>query len=164
MINCKGDFISIYLYLRPQPNQHLLQQPRHKTSSNLIVIITHVIFGYVRMTDLSLASLLLLFLHCKILAAEAFTPVHLLHPQLRRAWHSSSPRSTLNFMTSGTKEATLTEEHMQALLGVAIAASKKAGEIILGNAGGAEVTERKANSRDLLTLVDPLCEKVRYCL
>jgi myo-inositol-1(or 4)-monophosphatase len=67
-------------------------------------------------------------------------------------------------MTSGTKEATLTEEHMQALLGVAIAASKKAGEIILGNAGGAEVTERKANSRDLLTLVDPLCEKVRYCL
>jgi hypothetical protein len=46
------------------------------------------------------------------------------------------------------------------VLQVAIAASKKAGEIILGNAGGAEVTERKANSRDLLTLIDPLCETV----
>ena len=38
-------------------------------------------------------------------------------------------------------------------------ASRKAGEIILGNAGGAEVTKCKANSRDLLTLIDPLCEK-----
>jgi hypothetical protein len=47
------------------------------------------------------------------------------------------------------------------ILQVAIDASKKAGEIILGNAGGVEVTERKANSRDLLTLIDPLCEKVR---
>lgn len=46
------------------------------------------------------------------------------------------------------------------ILQVAIDASKKAGDIILGNAGGAEVTERKANSRDLLTLIDPLCEKV----
>jgi myo-inositol-1(or 4)-monophosphatase len=44
---------------------------------------------------------------------------------------------------------------------VAIEASKKAGDIILGNAGGAEVTKSKANSRDLLTLIDPLCEKVR---
>ena len=42
---------------------------------------------------------------------------------------------------------------------VAVDAAKKAGAIILGNAGGAEVTERKANSRDLLTLIDPLCEK-----
>mmetsp|Transcript_12928 Transcript_12928/g.19011 ORF Transcript_12928/g.19011 Transcript_12928/m.19011 type:complete len:313 (-) Transcript_12928:138-1076(-) len=45
------------------------------------------------------------------------------------------------------------------VLEVAIDASKKAGEIILGNAGGAEVTKCKANSRDLLTLIDPLCEK-----
>ena len=30
----------------------------------------------------------------------------------------------------------------------------------IAHAGGAEVTERKANSRDLLTLIDPLCEKV----
>ncbi|EED91787.1 inositol 1-monophosphatase-like protein, partial [Thalassiosira pseudonana CCMP1335] len=45
------------------------------------------------------------------------------------------------------------------LLSTAIAASQKAGEIILGNAGGAEVLKSKANSRDLLTLIDPLCEK-----
>lgn len=44
---------------------------------------------------------------------------------------------------------------------MAIDASKQAGDIIIGNAGGAEVTERKANTRDLLTLIDPLCEKVR---
>ena len=54
------------------------------------------------------------------------------------------------------------DELLNQVLQVAIEASKKAGDIILGNAGGAEVTERKANSRDLLTLIDPLCEKVRY--
>ena len=42
----------------------------------------------------------------------------------------------------------------------AVTASKQAGEIILGNAGGADVLKSKANSRDLLTLIDPLCEKV----
>lgn len=51
------------------------------------------------------------------------------------------------------------------ILEVAIIASKKAGDIIIGNAGGAEITQRKANSRDLLTLIDPLCEKVNVlCL
>lgn len=54
-----------------------------------------------------------------------------------------------------------TYELIDQVLQVAIEASKKAGDIILGNAGGAEVTERKANSRDLLTLIDPMCEKVR---
>ena len=47
------------------------------------------------------------------------------------------------------------------VLQVAIEASKKAADIIVGNAGGVEVMERKANSRDLLTLIDPMCEKVR---
>ncbi len=51
-------------------------------------------------------------------------------------------------------------EILDALLEVAIDASKRAGDIILGNACGAEVSERKANNRDLLTLIDPLCEKV----
>jgi hypothetical protein len=52
------------------------------------------------------------------------------------------------------------------ILAVAIDASKQAGAIILGNAGGADVTQRKANSRDLLTLIDPLCEQVsrRRCV
>jgi len=57
--------------------------------------------------------------------------------------------------------ATINDEILDKLLKVAIDASKQAGDIIIGNAGGAEVTERKANTRDLLTLIDPLCEKVR---
>lgn len=49
---------------------------------------------------------------------------------------------------------------MDQILLVAIDASKKAGDIILENSGGAEIAERKANSRDLLTRIDPLCEQV----
>ncbi len=56
------------------------------------------------------------------------------------------------------------QETLDSLLSVAITASKQAGEIILGNAGGAEVLKSKANSRDLLTLIDPLCEKVSFVL
>lgn len=52
------------------------------------------------------------------------------------------------------------QDLLDEVLSVAIDASKKAGGIILGNAGGAEVTSSKANSRDLLTMIDPLCEKV----
>jgi len=53
------------------------------------------------------------------------------------------------------------------VLKVAVAASKRAGKIILENHGdgdgdsmqqGVDVSERKANSRDLLTLIDPMCE------
>ncbi len=50
-------------------------------------------------------------------------------------------------------------ELLTQVLDVATEAAKQAGDIILGNAGGVAVTERKANSRDLLTLIDPLCEK-----
>lgn len=55
--------------------------------------------------------------------------------------------------------ASPTSEFLEQVLSVAMDAGKKAGDIILGNAGGAEVVNRKANSRDLLTLIDPLCEK-----
>ena len=58
-----------------------------------------------------------------------------------------------------TATMSLQDDLLEQVLKVAIDASKRAGEIIIGNAGGAEVTERKANSRDLLTLIDPLCEK-----
>lgn len=51
------------------------------------------------------------------------------------------------------------EADLDAILEVAIDASKKAGEIIIGNSGPTEVTKTKANSKDLLTLIDPLCEK-----
>jgi myo-inositol-1(or 4)-monophosphatase len=50
-------------------------------------------------------------------------------------------------------------EILQDVLAVAVDASRAAGAIIREHAGGAQVSERKANSRDLLTLVDPLCEK-----
>ena len=66
--------------------------------------------------------------------------------------------------TSTTTTTTANAKLLNQILQVAIDASKKAGEIIRGNAGGAEVTERKANSRDLLTLIDPLCEKVRFVI
>ena len=46
----------------------------------------------------------------------------------------------------------LQADELEAILEVAKAASKKAGDIILGNAGGAEVTKTKFNSKDLLTL------------
>lgn len=59
-----------------------------------------------------------------------------------------------------TAATSLADEFLDQILDVAVDASKKAGDIILGNAGGANVSERKANSRDLLTLIDPLCEKV----
>jgi len=61
---------------------------------------------------------------------------------------------------SAAAPAAVDEKVLDRVLEVAIDAAKKAGEIILGNAGGAEVTNRKANSRDLLTLIDPMCEKV----
>ena len=54
------------------------------------------------------------------------------------------------------------DETLHSLLNIATKAAKLAGEIILGNAGGADVLETKASSRDLLTLIDPLCEKVSY--
>jgi myo-inositol-1(or 4)-monophosphatase len=51
------------------------------------------------------------------------------------------------------------QDQLEQVLQVAMDAGRKAGDIILGNAGGAAVTKTKANSRDLLTLIDPLCEK-----
>ena len=58
-------------------------------------------------------------------------------------------------------EALPSDETLRSLLNIATKAAKLAGEIILGNAGGVDVLETKASSRDLLTLIDPLCEKVR---
>ena len=65
-------------------------------------------------------------------------------------------------MTSSNNIELPSQERLDSLLSVAITASKQAGEIILGNAGGADVLKSKANSRDLLTLIDPLCEKVSF--
>ena len=76
-----------------------------------------------------------------------------------------SPRSkSTAIMTSAGNIELPSQETLDSLLSVAITASKQAGEIILGNAGGADVLKSKANSRDLLTLIDPLCEKVSLFL
>ena len=77
----------------------------------------------------------------------------------KTSFKSSTARSMT--MTSSSNNIELpSEETLDSLLSVAVTASKQAGEIILGNAGGADVLKSKANSRDLLTLIDPLCEKV----
>ncbi len=49
---------------------------------------------------------------------------------------------------------------LEEVLQVAVTASKKAGDIRQKNSGGADVVEKKSTSRDLLTLIDPQCEKV----
>lgn len=80
---------------------------------------------------------------------------------------NESIRSRLNMSSASSGEALSasqeyvgpTKEELDAALRVAVEAAKKASEIIMGHTGGAEVTERKANSRDLLTLIDPLCEQ-----
>jgi hypothetical protein len=83
-------------------------------------------------------------------------------PRHPTTWSSSQQQAVRSSSsTVAMSESSLPDDAMlDQVLQVAIDASKKAGEIIIGNAGGAEVTERKANSRDLLTLIDPLCEKV----
>lgn len=48
---------------------------------------------------------------------------------------------------------------LDAVLDVAILASRRAAEIIAENSQGADVLETKSTSRDLLTRVDPMCEK-----
>lgn len=69
---------------------------------------------------------------------------------------------SLTMSSTSVNPEKLDDKVLDQILKVAIDASKKAGDIIVGNAGGAEVTERKANSRDLLTLIDPLCEQVGF--
>jgi hypothetical protein len=72
------------------------------------------------------------------------------------SYHSAQVEA-FEIMSEAVKDKILSQ-----ILEVAIDASKKAGDIIVGNAGPTEITQRKANSRDLLTLIDPLCEKVRF--
>lgn len=52
------------------------------------------------------------------------------------------------------------EEILDLILSTAINAARKAGIIILENSKGAEVKKTKANSKDLLTLIDPMCEGI----
>lgn len=63
-------------------------------------------------------------------------------------------------MASST--TTPSKSELDALLQTGVMAAKQAGDIILENANGMKVMKSKANSRDLLTVVDGLCEKVRF--
>lgn len=101
-----------------------------------------------------------------ITAVDSFAVVpktffNLKSPEL--AARASSSTITTKIMSSNNIELP-SPEVLDKLLSVAIDASKQAGEIILGNSGGADVLKSKANSRDLLTLIDPLCEKVRVAV
>jgi len=71
---------------------------------------------------------------------------------------SSMSSTTLN------SQSLPSDETLSSLQQIAIKASKLAGEIILGNADGADVLKTKDSTRDLLTLIDPLCEKVSKLL
>lgn len=106
----------------------------------------------------SLLAFLALFLIPTARALAFTTPT-----RNRAAVQPSIRRTTATVMSSTSVDGAdlPPDETLDLLLEVAVHASKLAGDIILGNAGGAEVTKVKASSRDLLTLIDPLCEKVR---
>lgn len=87
---------------------------------------------------------------------ESFAPTPQIGRYVRLTATSSNHLLRSNVQRQNGVDALLDE-----VLQVAIDASKKAGDIILQNSKGADVSECKANSRDLLTLIDPLCEKVR---
>lgn len=72
---------------------------------------------------------------------------------------SKSPRQLSMASETSFSAQALDAEVISGLLNVAVDASKKAGAIIMEHAGGATVERSKANERDLLTLVDTLCEK-----
>jgi len=105
-----------------------------------------------------------------ILEALAFAPSHSIiqRPLTQKIGVASSLNTATRIRSAITMSSSLnnddvgdlpSSEMLDSLLEVATQASKLAGEIILGNAGGADVLKSKANSRDLLTLIDPLCEK-----
>lgn len=93
-------------------------------------------------------------------AVQSFTP------QLLSVSSRKSTKISVSSFTALSTSMTDDDDNalLDQILAVAMDASQQAGQIIIGNAGGAEVTERKANSRDLLTLIDPLCEKVGLVL
>ena len=76
---------------------------------------------------------------------------------------STTRQSSMSSTTALNSQSLPTDETLSSLQQIAIKASKLAGEIILGNADGADVLKTKDSTRDLLTLIDPLCEKVSCC-
>ncbi|CAJ1958638.1 unnamed protein product [Cylindrotheca closterium] len=73
-----------------------------------------------------------------------------------RGISSSSQRTTI---LPGTAASNLDDAVLDSILETAVDASKAAASIIRENADGSAVVEKKSTTRDLLTLIDPLCEK-----
>ncbi|KAL3934953.1 MAG: hypothetical protein SGBAC_009430 [Bacillariaceae sp.] len=73
-----------------------------------------------------------------------------------RTGESCSSRHLTTFSDTASN---LDDVVLDSILQTAIDASKEAASIIRENAGGSTVVEKKSTSRDLLTLIDPLCEK-----
>jgi len=96
-------------------------------------------------------------LHCLTNQVAAFAPSRI--PSTSPVALTPSAGTKRGMAASSNHLELLPDATLDSLLDVAVRASKLAGEIILGNAGGAEVLKSKANSRDLLTIIDPLCEK-----
>jgi myo-inositol-1(or 4)-monophosphatase len=118
----------------------------------VVVIISALLLHVNIMNMLNYAVLLLTLLASQATFGEAFTSA-----RRSSSFHPHASRMTTTSMDAET--SAVDQEMLQHVLAVAIDASKKAGDIILGNSGGAEITKSKANSRDLLTKIDPLCEK-----
>jgi myo-inositol-1(or 4)-monophosphatase len=85
--------------------------------------------------------------------------------QFRRPRRSTSyrPTGTVGAGRSGADDSTQNpppdDALLEEILQVAQAASQEASGIIANNARGAAVVQTKSTSRDLLTLIDPLCER-----
>jgi len=92
-------------------------------------------------------------------SAFGFSSLRSLGTPRRSAVESHHCPTNVLFMSADDPADVPSKADLDAILEVAIDASKKAGEIIIGNSGPTEVTKTKANSKDLLTLIDPLCEK-----
>jgi hypothetical protein len=78
---------------------------------------------------------------------------------------SSSSSSSSSSVASSSVDVDIdNDEFLNEILDVAINAAILAGDIILENTrtGKTDVTKTKDSSRDLLTLIDPLCEKVGF--
>lgn len=110
----------------------------------------HPLFERSFFLGLVLGSAFLVGLTSCLLQRTAFGPHHSLHRADKPHYFMTSP---------STLDSELDQETLTKLLDVAIDATKQAGNIIKEHAGGSKVEKTKANSRDLLTLIDPLCEK-----
>lgn len=72
-------------------------------------------------------------------------------------WRWTTCSALLLFSTANNNECN--ESTLSLALDVAVKAAKRAGDIIVENCQGSHQVDTKSTSRDLLTLIDPLCEK-----